>query len=1596
MIRESISSATDLFFFTIALVFISLKTPHSQVYHCTCECKCGRRKHVPSTYTLEEDGAKEESIIQESKETAFTLKKQSNNPAPGKAKVQHGKQDLLTQPESIETIQQEENYESIESSTFARCVSLQTAVQSANIRTTKPSAVRTVEENECKTAFAENTPGEPVSTNNAGNIEATVKPQDGQEDWNNNNVQAQSDPGTSLQQQAQPLLQTQPLSRLQPPSHSLREKSQFEQSVSSFNGRPLPPHQVRSSDDTSDQNYDLRSSLTEGSSFITRYTKVDSLLCRPCNKQFRSHSALQQHNRAVHPASMISEGVESTNGWASPSKMSKHISQFTASNTYLKCSSQDGQDTALACEICNEAIQSLYELRQHKKEKHPWSLICPDCLVTFNHVTDSRSHYEAVHACEPTGFQLTPHMLDLIQTKKAPNTSKILLSNHNIQSIELSKPTASNQHMASLPVQTFLILASYDSHMVQFQHHCPQCEAIFKDPSEFAAHANSYHSQGDKHLILSKDSTFNSEFQTTMFSPNQPKSCTVLPLVTTSVRTSCSSSSDFAALPSIHHTEATADPQDMSLCDMSLTDMSLCDESSTESEIKCLQPKHEQYALEDPFNRSSPIAIAIKAKNGVAQEEESSVHESIAAEEQTSGEYKDLHEHVNTATDPADDVENCTSQSQIRQNCILAEPPYSAFNEKPPYRRDSVVDTTELVSSCRKTFSKLPVPLPPQSKAAKKALARQIYKTAPRLPRQSKKSRSKKTQAYDSDDENDFELPSDCEMLLGDVSDFGISVSLVPDKDKVEGAKNPKDKIKDAMDTNRALPKNLHQIQGEKIDFPFYRIPDNGDEENSSTSLNQISTSKDQRGVKGEANEEVTKEVKRVATQDSLVPEFHEEVIEIRRTPRGFDFDDDCSDYEGYLQNPENNVLSDSKEQHFMSDTLLSPSGAEDVTNNSGDRPRAITCEGAESVDSDSIPVEKASITLTEPETEGKVSSVKIPSHTNILPLSSSKLASNTHIETINHQFTNHKSSTFSPVPVTVELTTADTSNGYRSLEQPDNIRSASPVAIESKQTPVPEGCVHATGFNSAGLLESRLPPVTTAQSTSLSLNEDNMYRPSINNDQHVVTRPKGISPYERAVIKYGLANSPNDFDDDTYSAGVEFELGREVTQSHERNEIHERLPNYESEEDDEYDEVEERIRAQAIADAKAENEAAGAWMNEEQDDDDDLGSRNYLQSALIDPTAIPVDHLQELLQDDAAVVDEQLAAKREDDHGQKIIKQDQNESQTPNEKQNQHQNQNKELVAEDIDQHHTVSSNESQISDNYCDRDNSPSLSYLKDTWAAAQTMIETKATWFDETEEPAVMGGIELTVPSFAFLNSESNNTVTNTPSLSSSANSDYEEKTIVDIKAIEPETPLDSSKQDDHWAESEEVYRIALANRARPPPRNIGSLRDSYEEERISAPQHIRPNKPSRASSSNSYDLSNKDIDDSSHAYSRRLKKFSSIPNGKRSTNYGAESTGEMEREGRAGILSIKSSNFHDTDESGWSSMEPRNDGYGSSWDDGGSYIGYGDNRYISDNKRSGRTKGQRQRLGLFSKTVNSPDNEVWGALPTVTDTAETGGW
>lgn len=766
-------------------------------------------------------------------------------------------------------------------------------------------------------------------------------------------------------------------------------------------------------------------------------------------------------------------------------------------------------------------------------------------------------------------------------------------------------------------------------------------------------------------------------------------------------------------------------------------------------------------------------------------------------------------------------------------------------------------------------------PLPPQSKAAKKAMARQLYRNAPKQPKQPKKAKSKqKTQKlFESDEDIDFELPSDFEQLTGMPSEFGVSVTFID-----EGSRPLKKKInvQDDLTSSNSIPKSLYSIARAKLDLPPATYQHESDEEDVS-------------GVV------VEKQVTAVAPE-ARSPAFDEEVIEIRRTIYAPRYDD----YSDEEEKPE--VDSASAEKH-------SPEvGFNDATQEE-EQKKDTQAPLAEPIISNTF---QAPIVTDMPE---MVESLFV-THVTPADLAGSE-------------------------PATYDQLSEKARSSNGGAEEPFEPSSGLQLDQHLSETTAPSTAVKLMG------------PAETVEGTE-------------------------------AVDEVIAEQAPLSFDLAFVEVDAERDVSTEATPPSEAPARPLEATNGTEHEGP----IGEAIEADTSG--RIDGDAEGKTPPELYQVDS-----SFTPAALILPLPLPSDLLDP-----------------EDGFAQPIFAHDQAPDLADALQSSHPDNSERTAVADSpkqLAESVQIASSAPPVMEGAgaeAAREEELAAIEVEEAARAAQALAEAEAEFaaaaavipLVKEDEPSMIGNIEFSVPSFTF--SESNTaTITSTP-LSLSTSEKHEERQV-EVDTTEPEQPLPSiaPADDDHWAESEEVYRIAIANRSRP-PLNLAPIRDRDNYEDDSRPFRFPPNRRI-----NNHNPTRKRNSTGSNGWGpkpipRPFKNSTNALEKMRSARSEVEDERAKDRERRKGATSIRSSSFSGADESGWISMDPKshhNDHYG------GSVSRYGDDGDSewrpNDRQGWGEVRqgwGDHRRASVSNSiTTPTPQNNNWGSLPGVAD-GDTGGW
>lgn len=772
-------------------------------------------------------------------------------------------------------------------------------------------------------------------------------------------------------------------------------------------------------------------------------------------------------------------------------------------------------------------------------------------------------------------------------------------------------------------------------------------------------------------------------------------------------------------------------------------------------------------------------------------------------------------------------------------------------------------------------------PLLPQSKAAKKAMARQLYRNAPKQPKQPKKSKSKqKTQElFESDEDVDFELPSDFEQLTGQASEFGVSVTFI---DEASRPLKKEINVQDDLASSNGLPKSLYSTARAKLDLPPATYQDESDEEEAS-------------GVV------IEKEVTAMAPE-LPTPAFDEEVIEIRRTiyiPRYDDYSDD-------EEKPEVDGASAEKQTPVIQSNQSKDATQEEEQKKDGQAP------------------------FTEPTVS---STFEAPIVTD-MP------------EMVERLFV-------------TDVNPADIASSEPSVhaatyeELPEKAHSSNTVAEE------PSG-------PSSGLQQYQHFSETTMPSAAIE-----------------IIRPAEAVEGTKAADEVTAEQTPLPSDPAFAEIDAENDVRVEATPSSEAI--------AQSVEATNGTEHEGLIGEATEADASREV-------------DDNAESKTPPELSQVDTSFTPAAPLQSLSHSSGLLYPRDEFAQPIATHDQASNLVDALQSNHPDNPKRSAVTHSPEQPAESMQ----IASSAPPVMEGAgagVAREEELAAIEAEEAARAAQALAEAEA----EAEfaaaaavapaitedEPSMIGNIEFSVPSFTF--SESNTaTITSAP-LSLSTSEEHEEGTVEACTAqSEQLIPSIAPADDNHWAESEEVYRIAIANRARP-PLNLAPIRDrdSYEDDsrsfRFPPNRRINNHGPIRKrNSTGSNGWGPKPIP-------RPFKNSTNALEKMRSARAEVEDERAKDRERRKGTTSVRSSSFSGVDESGWISMDPKsyhNDRYGGS---ASRYGDDGDSGWSPNDRQGSRQGWDDNRRASFSNStiVSPPQNNNWGSLPGVAD-GDTGGW
>ncbi|TYJ54918.1 hypothetical protein B9479_004426 [Cryptococcus floricola] len=671
-----------------------------------------------------------------------------------------------------------------------------------------------------------------------------------------------------------------------------REDPKLDKPISAYQGRPLPPHQVRSSEDTNDPNYDYRFSLSDTLGATSRKANKAKFVCRLCNKQFKNQIALQSHHTSVHslpakPVQRRMSGIQSRDIQTSP---------IVAPPATEKASSlDDGFEPQTMCDVCQEDFGNITTLRQHKQEKHSWAVLCPECLMFFNQAQEATDHYQLIHGIAPTNLLKTQRMLDTLK-KPAPTPDPVHFP-----------------PLAPVPPRKrdYQILASYDSHIIRKEHHCSRCDMVFSDAWELDEHVNSPYSHGGANLTpdnfppLSSDrahieplsnSNLNSDLNA------QPKPSSTYPAYPQSAWDS--------SMPAFSLASPLADsPQSVHgvVAEAKLTteeDEEVSGESASVAMFK--QSSIGEKPLEHDVLEEAPKIHQVEAEVKQVNVQAEAVEEGEAQKEQSGEQAKAVSEPgsdnplpVSKAFSPESEgfdenletidssvtgaLSSVDGSSSVASRDLL---PTAPIHPKP-------LDTPTSMSGASSHSEEKPAaPFVSKaakrrllknsqlSKAEKKALAKEVYRGAPK-PKKVKQPKAQKLDAFFSSDEDfDEELPSDCEMLGGDTARYSVQLQILKGKEPQQASRQVEDaaaapEIK-APNGRGALPMSLYAEARSNLPAKRYEV-DSDDELDDSAVQSEKRSSSD--AVEG------TFVVEPPAPSDLEPIQNEEEVIEIRRAP---------------------------------------------------------------------------------------------------------------------------------------------------------------------------------------------------------------------------------------------------------------------------------------------------------------------------------------------------------------------------------------------------------------------------------------------------------------------------------------------------------------------------------------------------------------------------------------------------------------------------------------------------------------------------------------------------------------------------------------
>ncbi|ODO02075.1 hypothetical protein L198_02806 [Cryptococcus wingfieldii CBS 7118] len=676
-----------------------------------------------------------------------------------------------------------------------------------------------------------------------------------------------------------------------------RENPKLDKLQSVYQGRPVPPHQVRSSEDTTDPKYDYRFSLCDTLGATSLKINKSEFVCKPCNKHFKTLIALQMHHTAVHSLSAKPVQRRMSNTPGIQTRVTQTPPIVAPPATEKAVSLDDGFEPQNMCDVCQADFVNITTLRQHKQEKHSWAVLCPECLMFFNQAQEATDHYQLIHGIAPTSLLKTQRMLDTLK-KPAPTPDPVHFP-----------------PLAPVPPKKreYQILASYDSHILRKEHHCSQCEMVFSDASELDEHANNPYSHGGvkltpdnlpplgsdrAHIEPLSNSNLNSDLNA------QPKPSSTYPAYPRSAWDSSmpafSLASRLANSPqSVHGVVAeakltTEEDEEVSgeSVSVAMPKQSSIGEKPLEHDVLEEAPKIHQVeaeveqvniqaeAVEEGEVQKEQSGEQAKAVSGPGSERDTPPFQSQEPfRHESEGFDEDFGTIDSSVTGALSSVDG--SSSVASRNLLPTAPIHPKPLDTPTSM--SVTSSHSQEEPAVHFFSKAAkrrlLKNPQLSKAEKKALAREVYRGAPQ-PKKLKQPKAQKLDAFFSSDEDlNEELPSDCEMLVGDVADYGVQVQILKEKEQQQASRQVEaataaPEIK-APYGRGALTMSLYAEA--RSNLPARRYEVDSDDENDESAVQGDKSSPD-------AVEE-TFVVEPPAPSDLEPIRDEEEVIEIRRAP---------------------------------------------------------------------------------------------------------------------------------------------------------------------------------------------------------------------------------------------------------------------------------------------------------------------------------------------------------------------------------------------------------------------------------------------------------------------------------------------------------------------------------------------------------------------------------------------------------------------------------------------------------------------------------------------------------------------------------------